>query len=155
MALLAFIDLFILVIPTDALLVGAVILHPKQWLYIALLVALGSALGSAVFAEVIHHHGLPFLLHLKPGIDQTSVWLWSKNLMEKWGDWALFGISLSPIIQHPAVAMGTLAGMATSRIFLVIFAARTLKYSLFAWLASHAPRVLGRIWPFMDTGKKS
>lgn len=144
--LLAFADLFLIVIPTDGLLVSAVMLSPRRWIYAAVVVSIGSSLGAYALAYVIHLHGLPFLLHLSPGIDQSSAWTWTSQLMSEWGTWGVFLIALSPLMQHPAIALAALAGMPESKIFAVVFAGRILKYLFLSWLATHAPGMLNRLW---------
>lgn len=145
-SLLAFADLFLVVIPTDGLLVSAVMLSPRRWLYTAALVSLGSSLGAAALAYVLSRHGLSFLLHVSPGIEQSHAWVWTNHLMSEWGAWALFLIALSPIMQHPAIALAAFTGISETKIFLVVLAGRAIKYLFLAWAASHAPRLLGHIW---------
>lgn len=142
----AFADLFVLVIPTDGLLVSYVILAPRRWIYAGLWVALGSALGALAFAAVMHHHGLPFLLQILPGIESTKTWVWTVGLMSRWGAWAVFLISLSPILQHPAVAMAAIAGRPLLEIFALVLVARAIKYLFIAWVATHAPKLLRKLW---------
>lgn len=145
-ALLAFADLFLLIIPTDGLIVSAVVLAPRRWFYTALITAVGSSLGSFALAAVLQAKGLPFLLQISPGLDHSTAWLWTQKLMQRWGDWAVFLIALSPSPQHPAIALAAVAGMALDRVLLMVFAGRALKYLFVAWLASHAPGMLGKLW---------
>jgi membrane protein YqaA with SNARE-associated domain len=145
-ALLAAADAFVIVVPTDGLLVSASMLAPRRWVYHALIVTVGSALGAWALAAILETHGLPFLLHLNPGLEETRAWVWSDRIMDNWGGYALFLISLSPIMQQPAVALAALAGMPLSKIFLLVFAGRVLKYGFLAWISTHAPGLLKRLW---------
>jgi membrane protein YqaA with SNARE-associated domain len=151
---LAFADLFLLIIPTDGILVGAVILAPKRWVFTGLTVALGSALGSAALAYVLQLKGMPFLLDKWPGIDHTHAWIWASELMHKWGDWGVFFVALSPSPQHPAVALAALAGISLFRVFAAVFAGRAVKYLLIAWIASHSPKLLKKLWGMQYELKK-
>ncbi len=144
--LLAGADLFLIVIPTDGLLISGVMLAPKRWIYTAFMVTLGSSLGTLALGALLQEHGLPFLLKIVPGIDQGSAWIWTQNLMDQWGTWAVFLVALSPLMQHPAVAIAALAGMTLTNLFVMVFAGRILKYLFLAYLATHAPAVLGRLW---------
>lgn len=144
--LLAAADLFLVVIPTDGLLIGAVMLSPRRWIYTALMVSIGSALGCLVLAHLIQVHGMPFLLNIVPGIQTNSTWTWTNQLMDKWGTWAVFLVALSPIMQHPAIALAALAGMPLANIAGFAFAGRILKYLMLAYLGTHAPGVLGKFW---------
>ncbi len=146
LGLLAGADLFLVVIPTDGLLIGAVMLSPRRWIYTAFMVSLGSALGCLALAHLIQVHGMPFLLHIVPGIESNSAWTWTNQLMDKWGTWAVFLIALSPLMQHPAIALAALAGMPLLNIACFAFAGRIIKYLLLAYLATHAPSMLGNLW---------
>lgn len=143
---LAAADSFIIVVPTDGLLVSGVLLAPRRWLYTAVMVALGSTVGAWLLAYALEIHGLPFLLKIVPEVQQTKAWLWSDQLMDQWGLWALFLVSLSPLMQHPAVALAALAGMPLSEIFFTMLAGRGIKYFALAWVTSHAPNLLGKLW---------
>ncbi len=52
--LLAALDSFVVIVPTDGLLVGASVLSPKLWVYNAILVTLGSTLGAVALAALVH-----------------------------------------------------------------------------------------------------
>lgn len=143
---LAGVDLFLIIIPTDGLMVSSVIMKPKRWISMALWTAVGSSLGALALAAVLEVHGLPFLLWLKPGLDQSSIWIWTDQMMHQWGGWALFAVAISPLMQHPAVALAALAKMPLLEIFSMVFAGRILKYLLLAWISSHAPHVLEKLW---------
>ncbi len=145
-AVLAFLDLFLIVIPTDGLLISAVMLSPRRWIYAALIVSLGSSVGAYVLAHIIHEHGLPILLQISPSIEQSSAWTWTSHLMDQWGAWAVFLVALSPLMQHPAIALAALAEMPEAKIFVYVFAGRVIKYLFLAWLATHAPAFLNRLW---------
>lgn len=143
---LAGIDAFVVVIPTDGLLVSAVMLAPRRWIYTALVVTLGSTLGAVALAGLLEVHGLPLLLKIKPGLDQSSVWIWTDLMMDKYGGWALFAVALSPIMQHPAVALAALAGMSLWEIAAFVFVGRAIKYLVISWISTHAPGLLKKLW---------
>lgn len=154
-AFLACIDHFVIIIPTDGLLVSAVMLAPKRWIYTTIVITLGSSLGAWLLAAILETHGLPFLLWISPGLDQTSVWQWTNTLMDQWGGWALFLVAISPLMQHPAVALAAMAYMPLKEIFLIVFAGRLLKYGFLAWLSSHAPQYLSKLWGIQDELKEA
>lgn len=145
-ALLAAADAFVVVIPTDGLLVSACMLNPRRWIYTVFLVTLGSTMGAWTLAWLLEIHGLPLLLQIVPGIEQSSAWIWSDKMMDQWGSIALFLVALSPFAQHPAVALAALSGMPLWDIFLLVFAGRILKYGLWGWISTHAPKLLKKVW---------
>lgn len=139
-------DLFIIVVPTDGLMVSSTMLAPRRWISMAFFTALGSSLGALALAAVLEVHGLPFILQLKPGIDQSALWIWTDQIMHQWGGWAIFAVAISPLMQHPAVALAAIAEMPLWEIFAMVFAGRIIKYILLAWISSHAPHYLNKLW---------
>jgi len=144
--LLAALDAFILVIPTDGLMIGAVLLCSRRWAQTFIWVALGSTIGAVLFAAIVQREGLPYLLQYLPSIEQNSVWIWSEQFMQKHGLWTVFLVALSPLVQHPAVALAALAELPISNIAVAVFLGRVLKYCLLAWVASHTPHLLTKLW---------
>lgn len=148
--LLAFLDYFVVVLPTDGILVSATMLSPRRWIYFALVMALGSSLGALALGAILEVHGLPFLLELSPGLDQGTLWKWSDALMDKWGGWAVFLIGASPLMQHPVVALAAMAEMPLGQLFAFMLGGRLLKFLVLAWISTHAPRLLRKLWGIQD-----
>jgi membrane protein YqaA with SNARE-associated domain len=154
-ALLAAADAFVVVVPTDGLLVSACMLNPRRWIYSVLLVTLGSTLGAWTLAALLEIHGLPLLLQIAPDINKTSAWVWSDRMMDQWGSIALFLVALSPLMQHPAVALAALAGLPLWDIFFLVFAGRLIKYGFLGWLSTHTPGLLKKIWGLEEELKEA
>ena len=146
MGLLAAADSFVIVVPTDGLLVSATMLAPRRWLYTAFCVSFGSTVGGWLLALVLETHGWPFLLQIKPGIDTSTAWIWTDRLMDQWGLWALFFVAVTPVMQHPAIAMAAFAGIPLTEIFFVLLTGRSIKYLVLAWVSTHAPGLLSKMW---------
>lgn len=147
-SVLAALDSFVVIVPTDGLLVSAAMLAPRRWFYTALLVSLGSSIGAWALAGVLEVHGLPWLLSMQPGIEQSRVWIYTDRLMDAWGTWAVFIVSLTPVMQQPAIALAAVAGKPLPEIFAAAFAGRLIKYAALAYISTHAPSVLGKLWGF-------
>lgn len=139
---LAGIDLFVVIIPTDVLLVSYVAIHPKRWWPTAIATALGSAIGAVVLALFIQKHGVSILDSIVPGMMTTHWFVKVNGMMKHYGALTVFLVSLSPFIQHPAVVLAALAPVPMISIFAYSLAARTIKYLIWAWFAKGAP---GRI----------
>jgi membrane protein YqaA with SNARE-associated domain len=127
LGLLAGLDLFVLVVPTDALLVSTVIVRPRRWPLVSLVLALGSAIGAWLMARFFSGGAVP------------SRWI------DVYGPWAIGLNALGPLPQQPLVAAAALAGISGAAIFISTFFGRLLKYLILGYLASHAPRLLSRI----------
>lgn len=143
---LAFADLFIIIVPTDGLLVTASMMQPRRWVRNFICVTLGSSLGAIALALLVREHGLPFLLSLAPDLPEHWMWGWSEKFLSNYGAWAVGLISLSPLIQHPAVALAALSTMPIAHIALAVLIGRFFKYLIFSWIASHSPHLIRRLW---------
>ncbi len=142
--LLAAIDLFILVIPTDVILTSSVMLQPRRWVTGFLSVSTGSALGALALALLLQSGANDFLTEHFPAIFRSQGWEGLDRFLDLHGFWALALISVSPLPQQPGVVVAALSGMFLWEIFLSVWIGRVVKYALFAWLASHAPETLKR-----------
>lgn len=145
-AFLAAIDNFILIIPTDGILISSSMLTPRRWFFLALNVAVGSTLGAVALGGLVEHRGLPWILEIYPGLDKGASWLWAVEFFDRYGMAFVFFVAISPLVQQPAVIMASLANTPLLDLAVVIFVGRVLKFLLMAYLGSHAPRVLGRLW---------
>ena len=144
--LLAALDNFILIIPTDGLLISSTMLIPKKWLSFAISVTIGSLIGAMGIAYLVELHGLPWLLNFYPDLDQTKSWIWSQQFFENYGLLCVFVVSLTPLMQHPAIVLAVLVNTPMYKLALVIFGGRAVKYLFFAYIASHSPKYLKKIW---------
>ncbi|HRK02199.1 MAG TPA: hypothetical protein PLH57_05995 [Oligoflexia bacterium] len=153
---LSLLDNFVLIIPNDGILISSSMMIPKRWLALALSVALGSTFGALILAALVEYQGLPWILNLYPGIGETKVWAWSFKVFDAYGLFIVFVIALTPLMQQPAVILASLANTPLPKLAAAIFAGRFLKYLFLAYLGSHAPEFLGKLWglkgELRDTG---
>lgn len=147
---LAAVDNFVIVIPNDGILISSSMLTPKKWFLLALCVAVGSTLGAAVLAALVEFQGLPWVHHFYPNIVQTNAWSLSQDLFNKYGLLLLFIVAVTPVMQQPAVILAGLANTPMMKIMLVIFIGRFIKFLIMAYLGSHAPRLLNKMWGLKD-----
>lgn len=146
LSLLAALDNLVIFIPTDGLLISSAMIKPKRWFHFALLTAIGSTLGALVLAFLVEELGLPTLLQYYPNLDQTKTWNMVQEFFGKYGLLCVFAISASPLIQQPAVIIASLAMTPYYQLAIVIFSGRFLKFMLFSYIGSHAPKLLNKIW---------
>ncbi|MBK7844278.1 MAG: hypothetical protein IPJ71_11375 [Bdellovibrionales bacterium] len=143
---LAALDNLILVIPNDGLLISSSMLTPRKWLALAINVTFGSTLGALALITIVKSQGLPWILEVYPGLDQSHIWLWSLNFFQRYGMFLVFLVALTPIAQQPAVMLASLAQSPTQELCFVIFSGRLIKFIFLAFLASHTPKLIGRLW---------
>jgi membrane protein YqaA with SNARE-associated domain len=144
-AFVACIDLFIFVIPTDAVLITSAMAAPKRWVSLAAFTTAGFIIGCFLFSLMVHHYGLPAIDAWFPHMTQHKTWLRSEVWMADYGLWAIFVVSLLPIALHPIIAVAVLANVSIPAICLILLIGRIFKYGLLAWIASHSPQLLEKM----------
>jgi|GEM_PF-996362 len=140
-AFLAGIDLFIVIVPTEAILVSTVLLRPRRWWVPVLWMSIGSAIGAAALGLVVQGYGEPFIQYFFADALQSEGWQTTAAFLSRYGDWALTLMSAGPLPQQPAVVLCALANMTWGWIFTTVLVGRLAKYILFGWAATHAPRL--------------
>lgn len=149
-SLLAAADNFILIVPTDGIMISSTIFNPKKWFYFAVIVAVGSTLGAIALSYVVQSHGLPWILETYPNINQSRSWELTNEFFNKYGLFVVFAIAATPIIQQPAIILASLAYTPYAKLAAVILTGRLLKYMIMGYIASHAPRLLNKMWGIQD-----
>lgn len=137
--------MFILIVPTDVLMVSAVLLQPKKWISAFLWVGAGCGIGALALAALIRWGGEPLLEAHFPDFMTSDVMAQTQVFLDSHGLWALGLVALSPLPLQPAVILSTIAGMPLGRLFLSVWIARTLKYFVYAWVAAHTPKLLRKL----------
>lgn len=143
---LAALDNLVIVIPNDGILISSSMLIPKRWFILALNVAVGSTLGALALSALVELQGLPWILDLYPGVTETKTWILSMEFFEKYGLLLVFAVAITPFMQQPAVILASLANTPLVELAAVIFVGRLIKFLMMAYLGSHAPRFLDRMW---------
>lgn len=150
---LALADNFIVVVPTDGILISSSMLNPRKWFYYAVFIAVGSTIGAVALSYVVGAHGLPWILELFPAINQTRSWELTSEFFEKYGLLVVFVVAATPFIQQPAIILATLAHTPYFKLAIVVFVGRLIKYMVMSYIASHAPRLLTKMWGLKDEMK--
>ena len=148
--ILAILDNLIIIIPNDGILVASSMLVPKRWAIFAISVAIGSTIGAVLLAFLVEYKGFPWILDVFPGIDKSQIWIWTLDFFNKYGLIVVFVVGLSPILQQPVIIISALALTPLSDLAIIIFLGRLIKYMVMAYLGSHSPRYLKKIWGIKD-----
>ncbi len=143
---LAALDNLVVIIPNDGILISSSMLMPKRWFILALSVAIGSTVGAITLAALVELQGLPWILELYPGVSETKTWILSMQFFEQYGMLLVFAVAITPFMQQPAVILASLANTPLLELAAVIFVGRFIKFLVMAYLGSHAPRMLGKLW---------
>ena len=150
LALLAALDTLIIVIPNDGLLIARSMLIPKRWAIFAISVSIGSTIGAIILSAIVEFQGLPWILDFYPGVDQTALWLQTAEFFGKYGLLVVFAISATPLSQQPIIILAALANTPFAQLAAALFAGRFLKFMVMAYLGSHSPRLLKKLWGIKD-----
>lgn len=146
LGLLAALDNLVIIIPNDGILISSVMLARRRWLSLALNVTIGSSLGALLLAFIVEQKGLPWILNLYPGIDQSQIWIWTLHFFQNYGLLLVFIVALTPVAQQPAVILASLAQTPLFELWLIVLAGRLIKFLIMAYIGSHAPQLLSRLW---------
>lgn len=149
-AVLSVLDNFLIVIPNDGILVASSMLVPKRWFLFALFVSVGSTIGSILFCALVEMQGLPWIMEYYSGITQTEIWTWTEKFFDSYDILIVFAVAILPITQHPVLILAGLSNTSLFTLTVVIFAGRFLKFVLMAYLGSHSPKMLKKIWGMQD-----
>lgn len=150
LSVLAALDSMIVVIPNDGILVASSMLQPRRWAVFASFVSLGSTIGALILAAIVQHQGLPWILEMYPWLETTEAWTWSVKFFDQYGLYLVFAVSALPISQQPVII---LAGIANTPFFMlgsVLLVGRIIKFLAMAFIASHSPKLLNKIWGLKD-----
>jgi membrane protein YqaA with SNARE-associated domain len=103
-----------------------------------------------LLALFVQNYGMSALLYFVPNLQQDPTWLWTQNFFSQYGLLLVFLVALTPIAMQPAVILATLANTSLMTLTALILVGRILKYLLLAYISSHAPKLLGRLWGVQD-----
>lgn len=149
-AFLAGLDNLIVIIPTDGILISSTMLRPKKWLLYAFFISFGSTLGGMILAALVQSHGLPWILQFYPTITTSQSWILTESFFTKYGLLLVFIIAATPLTQQPTVILAALAHTPLEKIAITVFAGRFLKYIVMGYIASHAPKLLTKLWGLQE-----
>ncbi len=144
--LLAALDNFIIIVPTDGILISSAMLTPKRWITLAFSVAIGSTLGALLLALFVETQGLQLINEFYPHLDSSSSWIMTRDFFSQYGLVVVFIVAVTPLMQQPSVILASLADTPLTHLALVIFIGRFLKFLLFTYLGVHAPQLFNKIW---------
>lgn len=144
--LLAALDNFVIVIPNDGILISSSMLTPRRWFTLALCVAIGSTLGAVMLAAFVEIRGLQWILEIYPGINQSKSWVLTENFFEKYGMLLVFTVAVTPFMQQPVIILASLAETPLFILAAVVFLGRFIKFLLMAYVGSHAPKLVNKMW---------
>ncbi len=148
LGLLALLDALFFFIPTDGLLVSSSMLTKKRWFLLGLSVAIGSTLGGLVVIYLIEVFGIDLFHQYYPEMFKTTIWFKTEEFFNLYGIVVLFFIGLLPITQQPALILAGLSNTPLLPIFFSLLISRILKFLFMAYIASHSPKYIKKIWGF-------
>ncbi len=146
LSILAALDNFLLIIPNDSILISSAMIVKRRWMLFAFFVSVGSTIGAMALVKVVESQGLPWILEMFKGLDQTKTWQWSESFMGKYGVFMVFLVGITPFSQQPVLILAALGSFSDWSIALSIFSSRLLKFLFMAYVGAFAPKLLKRFW---------
>ena len=143
---LSMIDSIIVVIPTTGIMVSSTLVQRKKWWHFGIYVAIGSALGAFLVVSLTRYYGIEKLSIFFPSLTTSNPWKWTLYFFNQYGLLVVFVIGLLPFSQQPALILATLSRVSLVPLIAVIICSRLIKFPFIAYLASHAPNLLRKIW---------
>ena len=143
---LALLDVLVIIIPTEGILISSSMLIKRRWMPFALSVAIGSTIGALLLVNLVDHYGLHKVLELYPEIDQAKIWKWTLNIFNQFGLLIVFLVGMTPLSQQPILAIAALSDISFFPLALAILISRIIKFCTYAYVATHAPRLLKKMW---------
>lgn len=143
---LALIDYFIIVIPTDGILISSTMLKPKRWVYLAFCVAIGSTIGALLLFYLTQALGLTWILDIYPNINKGQIWILMENFFDQYGLLLVFVIAATPLIQQPVVILAALTQTPLLPFLISILIGRLIKSLIISFIGSHTPHLLSKLW---------
>jgi membrane protein YqaA with SNARE-associated domain len=138
---LAAIDLFIVILPTEAMIMTTTLMRPRRWFLNAFSVTTASALGAIALSITSRAYGEPFVAWIAgPQFLHSAKWLRTEAWIETYGFWAVFLSALGPLPQQPVILVAAVLHMTLPAIFFAAWLGRIPKYSFFSYLASRGEK---------------
>lgn len=144
--MLAALDNIVIIIPNDGILISSSMLTPRRWFTLAISVAIGSTIGAIVLAAFVETKGIEWILEMYPHMQETKSWIWTADFFEKYGMILVFVVAITPLMQQPAIILASLAETPLFLLAAVVFAGRLIKFLVMAYIGSHAPKLLNKMW---------
>jgi len=129
-------------IPFASVIVPAVLLSRRRWLAVALAAAAGSALGGLVLYLAFHHLAWSVAARHLPMLQQSAAWQTTTRWVAAYGVIALGIVAALPLPSTPAIAFTAIERLSVVHVALALWLGKSLKYSVYAYLAAHFPDVV-------------
>lgn len=146
LGILAALDNFIIIVPTDGILISSSMILPRKWWIFAVALGIGSTLGAIGLAHLVELFGTDIIQRIFPDLLASDAYLTTQKFFQEYGLLVVFAVAITPLIQQPAVILAALAKTPLLQIFLVVLVGRILKFLFMAYLGSHFPRLLKKLW---------
>ncbi|RPJ74788.1 MAG: hypothetical protein EHM20_10030, partial [Alphaproteobacteria bacterium] len=143
---LSILDNLIMIIPNDGILISSSMMVPRRWHTFAVSVAIGNTIGALIVTKLAEHQGLPWVIEMYSGISDTQMWTWALKFFEQYGLILVFGIGVTPFMQQPVLIFAGLALIPFYKLAAVIFLSRLIKFIAMAYIGTHAPKLLNKLW---------
>jgi membrane protein YqaA with SNARE-associated domain len=113
-------------------------------------VAIGSSIGAMFLVTLVEIQGLPWILEIFPDITTMNTWIYTSRFFKEYGLYLIFFVGVTPFSQQPALILASLADSPLNKVAIVVFMSRVIKFFIMAYVATHAPKLLSKLWGLQD-----
>lgn len=128
--------------PVTAVVLTAVVMAPRRWLWIGLACATGSGISGGLIMLIAHLLGYNEVHALLPETTSGQIWTDASTWISQYGLWTIFAVGVSPLPQMPLLIF---YGVVDDRILeaaTALWLGKVIKYGIVAWIAQHFPEKL-------------
>lgn len=140
-------DFALPIMPNQTLIMALSVLQPRRRWAIAFTFVAATSAGALLTASAVQAAGPWLLDYISGGRPDQGTFHDIIQQIERYGMWALAGLSLLPSPPRTAVLVCALAGISPWTIALAVLAARPVPVTVLTMVAATAPRLLRRFRP--------
>lgn len=125
--------------PVTAVVLTAVMMAPRRWLWVSLACATGSGISGGLIMVIAHLLGYNEVHTLLPDMTSGETWSKASVWINQYGLWTIFAVGVSPLPQMPLLIF---YGVVDDRIIeagIALWAGKVIKYGAVGWIAQHFP----------------
>lgn len=111
----------------------------------ALTNAFGVSVGACLFLGLVECQGQAYVLGMFPDLQGGNSWPRTTAMVTDMGLAGATVVAAMPIVIHPLLVLGLVAGMKKIELVTAVFLGRSIKYMIMSSCAVYSPRLLSYI----------
>jgi membrane protein YqaA with SNARE-associated domain len=117
--------------PFGPVLIAAIVIAPRRWLWVYLASCIGAVVGVLVLAGMVELYGISVVDSMFPGLEHRSDWLRYTHWISHYGWVALMAFAALPIPQMPVLLLSALSHINLILIAVAVLIGKLIKYGIY------------------------